>query len=120
VNVPPIFEQQKQPSDRDYVHYLSQVLIRMWGQLARVVNHGIELYTTQPSGQVTAGNVKGTIFRGSLAAGANTVFHDLGKLPIGFVVLSLDTNTTLWYGGGTTAQATINAGAACNATVLII
>jgi hypothetical protein len=85
-----------------------------------VVNHGIQLYITMPSGNLVAGNVKGTVFRGALTAGANNIGHDLGKLPIGFVVLSLDTNTTLWYGGGTAAQATINAGAACNATILII
>lgn len=120
MNIPTAFEQQQKPGDKNYISYLSQVLIRFWGYLAKVVNGGIELYYAQPNGSLAAGNVKGTVFRGNLSAGPNSVSHDLGHVPTGFVVLSINANTNLWYGGGSSTQVTINASAACNATVLII
>lgn len=85
MQIPPSFEQQKKPLDKGYIQYLSTVLIRMWGQLANVVNYGIQLYNIQSNGFVGPGNIKGYVWNGTLSAGNNTFAHNLGYAPL-FVI----------------------------------
>ena len=62
MQIPPTFEQQKNPGDKGYARYLGTVLIRMWGQLATVVNYGIQLYNMQSNGFIGPGNIRGYVW----------------------------------------------------------
>lgn len=124
MDIPTAFEQFKKPGDKNYIPYLSQVLIRFWGRLAKVLNNGIEMYTyadkAGASGQPINGNVHGYVWTGNLAIGANTITHPLKYVPLGFVILNVNVNTNLWHTGGTTTTIIVNSSAACTVNLLII
>jgi hypothetical protein len=124
MDIPNIFEQVKKPGDPGYLVYLSRVLIRFWGYLAKVVNNGIEVYAYKDhagaAGPPVSANIKGYIWSGSLAAGTNTINHTLRYTPLGFIVIRITANTVLWFGGSTTTQITIDSSAAVPGAVLLI
>jgi hypothetical protein len=124
MDIPDTFEQTKKPGDKGYVLYLSQVLFRFWGRLAKVVNNGIELYTYKDqagaSGSPVNGNIKGYVWTGNLVSGANVINHPLKYVPLGFIVLSITTNDTLWRTGATTTTITVNSASPAGPVTLLI
>ena len=126
--IPPVFEQQRTPSDRDYLGYLSRVLIRMWGQLARVVNGEIEVYKVATGkdsavapGTAVAGNLKGYWWEGSIGGGGTTVNHNLGYTPKGIIVVYNSSSSSVWVSGTPTkTQITLQCTSGTNVKGLIV
>lgn len=120
MNIPPIFEEATAPSDPDYVPYLSQVLIRFWGLLARVVNGGIEAYARRDNNTLMAANIRGFLWQGNITGSSTVIPHNLGYAPIGFIVLSLTSSAIPYFVSSTKTTITVNASGNALNTVLLI
>lgn len=119
MQIPPIFEQQKKPGDKGYVRYLATVLIRMWGQLATVVNYGIQLYNVNPNGAMMPGNIKGFVWTGILSAGSNTFAHNLGYAPKFVIPTFTGSPGSVYIVSATSSNITVNSNVSTTAALLI-
>lgn len=120
MQVPPIFEQAESPSAPGYLQYLSRVLIRMWGQMALVVNSGIELYKLQNNGVAIQGNVRGYLWRGNLTNQPVVIQHNLGYIPAGFVTLRITSSTVPYFVSATNTTITVDCNGNAPDTILLI
>lgn len=119
MQIPPIFEQQKKPQDKGYLPYLTTVLIRMWGQLANVVNYGIQLYSVQPNGTIIPGNIKGFVWFGTLVAGSNTFIHGLGYPPAFVIPTFHGAAGSIYIVSSNNTTITVNSNVSTTAALLI-
>lgn len=125
MNIPSVFEQTIRPGDKGYVSYLTQVLKRYWGQLAKVVNNGIEMYNISdtvsniPKGTIVSANVKGYWWQGDLT-GSTIINHDLGYAPIGFIIVRQTTGVVPYFVSSTKTTITVTCAGSAPGTILFI
>lgn len=123
MKIPPAFEQQKKPGDKGYLQYLTTVLIRMWGQLAQVVNFGIELYAIRQENGVPvsqSANVRGFLWRGDLTGAVQVINHNLRYTPVGFLVLRITSSTIPYFVSSTETTITVDCNGKASDTILLI
>lgn len=119
MQIPPTFEQQKNPTDKGYARYLATVLIRMWGQLATVVNYGIQFYNMQPNGSISPGNIRAFVWTGILTVGNNTFAHNLGYPPKFVLPTFTGAPGSIYIVSSDKANITVNSNVSTSAALLI-
>lgn len=120
-NIPSIFEQQKVPGDPDYLPYLSRYLVRLWSQLARAINGGVQPYYRNANGSLAIGNIQGYIWSGAVTGPTAVVInHNLGYIPAGFLTLKVSGVTVVYFMSATNTTITVNSNAPDSAVILLV